>query len=123
MRPPLLSPKAPKKGLLWDFLTFDKLMTAQLAYLVYWAGLGVICLLGFAALGASVVLALRGEGEALLAIPAIVLCILVLGVLVLLWRGLCEFYIAVFRIAEDLRVLRRAAERRDGIKVDTSFSL
>lgn len=123
MRPPLLSPKQPKKGLLWDFLTFERLMTAQLTYLVYWAGLGVICLMGFAALGASVGLALRGEGEGLLAIPAMVLCLLVLGILLLLWRGLCEFYIAIFRIAEDLRALRRAAERRDGVRVDTTLSL
>jgi hypothetical protein len=58
--------------------------------------------------------AIRGgswEGT-LLAIPVLVAGLLVVGALALLWRGLCEFYMAVFRIADDLRVMRIAAERR-----------
>jgi hypothetical protein len=30
----------------------------------------------------------------------------VLAAMALLWRGFCEFYVAIFRISEDLRALR-----------------
>ncbi|HSZ50876.1 MAG TPA: DUF4282 domain-containing protein [Caulobacteraceae bacterium] len=29
----------------------------------------------------------------------------------ILWRAFCEFYVAIFRISDDLAALRRAAER------------
>ena len=37
----------------------------------------------------------------------------VVAALVLLWRGFCEFYVAVFRISEDLRALRQSSELKD----------
>jgi hypothetical protein len=40
--------------------------------------------------------------------------LLVTAVLVLLWRSFCEFYVAVFKISEDLTVLRREAEADRG---------
>jgi hypothetical protein len=30
--------------------------------------------------------------------------------MVLLWRAFCEFYVAIFRISEDLRALRQASD-------------
>ena len=51
-------------GFLWDLLTFDRLLTGPLIHLIYWAGLGVIALLGFFVLGAAVGLALREDSWA-----------------------------------------------------------
>ena len=50
----------------------------------------------------------------LLAIPVLIGGFLVMGALVLLWRSFCEFYVAIFRISEDLAVLRDSvdAERK-----------
>lgn len=103
---------APSHNLVWQMLTFDRLMTGPIVHLIYWAGLGLIVLAGFTVIGAAVGVAVRDgslEG-ALLAIPVVVAGALVLTALVLLWRGACEFYLAVFRIAEDLGVLRRTVE-------------
>ena len=36
--------------------------------------------------------------------------LLVIAVLVLLWRSFCEFYVAIFKISEDLAVLRADVE-------------
>jgi hypothetical protein len=36
--------------------------------------------------------------------------LLVVGALALLWRSFCEFYVAIFRISEDLSVLRKDVE-------------
>jgi hypothetical protein len=44
----------------------------------------------------------------LIAIPVLVGGILVLGAVTLLWRAMCEFYVAIFRISDDLRALREA---------------
>ena len=46
----------------------------------------------------------------LLAIPVLVGGLLVMAALVLLWRSFCEFYVAIFRISEDLPVLRADVE-------------
>ncbi|MEO6341034.1 MAG: DUF4282 domain-containing protein [Caulobacteraceae bacterium] len=104
-----------------DILTFDKLLTGPVLHLIYWAGLGLIVLFGFTLVGAAIGVALRDlslEGF-LIAIPVLVAGLLVLAALVLLWRGFCEFYMAVFRIAEDLSQLRAAAER-DAVRTRTS---
>src|SRR5687768_14842643 len=89
--------------LLWDLLTFDKLMTNAVVHLIYWAGLALIVLMGFGMVGAAVGVALREATGGnwigvLLAIPLLVGGLLVLGVLVLLWRSFCEFYVAIFKI-------------------------
>ena len=49
-----------------------------------------------------------------LAFATMVAGLLVLAALILIWRGMSEFYLAVFRIAEDLRVLRTAVEADQG---------
>lgn len=100
------------RSLLWDLLTFERLMTGPVLHLIYWAGLGLVALFGFTVVGMAVGVAIRGGGieGPLLAVPILVAGLLVLTALVLLWRGLCEFFLAIFQIAEDLHALRLAAE-------------
>lgn len=107
-------------GLLRDLLTFDRLITGPLVVLIYWAGLGVVALFGFFAVGAAVGLALHNDGAAgwLLAIPALVAGLLVVAALMLMWRGICEFYVAIFRISDDLRALRRREEAQTVLRND-----
>jgi hypothetical protein len=98
---------------LWGILTFDRLMTGPMVHLVYWCGLGLIALFGFGVIGAAVGVAIRAaslEGI-LLAIPVLVAGLLGLGAMLLLWRGACEFYMAIMRIAEDLRAIRAAISK------------
>jgi hypothetical protein len=101
-------------SLLWDLLTFDKLMTNAVVHLIYWAGLALIVLMGFGMVGAAVGVALREATGGnfmgvLLAVPLLIGGLIVLGALVLLWRSFCEFYVAIFRISEDLAALREQA--------------
>lgn len=113
MRASTPTPRHGRSNLFWDLLTFDRLMTGPVVHLIYWCGLGLIALTGFGVVGAALGVAIRGGGMEglLLAIPIVVAGLLTIGALVLLWRGACEFYMAVFRIADDLRVLREVAER------------
>ena len=50
--------------------------------------------------------------SALLAIPVLVGGLLIVTALTLIWRGTCEFYVAIFRISDDLRSLRKYEESR-----------
>jgi hypothetical protein len=99
-------------SILWDLLTFDRLLTGPVMHLIYWCGLGGVALIGFGVIGAAVGVAIRGGGweGPLLAIPLLVGGLLAIAVLGLLWRGACEFFLAVFQIADDLQALRRAME-------------
>jgi hypothetical protein len=108
MRPPAKA--GVTNGFIWDLLTFNRLLTGPVIHLIYWAGLGVIVLIGFSIAGAGVGLAIR-EGDimgVLLAFPVFIMAILAMGVLTLLWRAFCEFYVAIFRISDDLRALRQS---------------
>ena len=99
-------------AVLWDLLTFDRLMTNTVVHLVYWAGLGIIAIVAFGLLGASIGVAIR-EGSLigiLLAIPILVIGLLGIAAVVLLWRSFMEFYVAIFKISEDLNFLRKEAE-------------
>ncbi len=99
------------RGGLWRFLSFERLITGPVIHLVYWAGLAVIIIFAFAVVGATVGVAWREGGWAfLLAVPALIGGALVIAVAGLLWRAFCEFYVALFRISDDLSALRRAAE-------------
>jgi hypothetical protein len=113
MRPSkTLSSSAPSRGLLWDLLTFDRLITGPVVHLIYWAGLGVIVLMAFGVIGGAIGLALRDASltGVLLAIPVLIGGLLLAAALGLLWRAVCEFYVAIFRISDDLRALRLADE-------------
>ena len=111
MRPPVKSRPYGPKTLIWDLLTFDRLMTGPIVHLIYWAGLGILALVAFAIVGGAVGLALRDGTLAglMIALPVLVGGFLVVGAFVLLWRAMCEFYVAVFRISEDLRAIREAS--------------
>lgn len=106
-----VDPKA-VHGLFWDVMTFDRLLTGPITHLIYWAGLGIIAIIGFGMVGAAVGLAVRDASISglALALALLVAELLVMAALVLIWRGVCEFYMAVFRIADDLRALRLASD-------------
>jgi hypothetical protein len=118
MRRPLERPHGQGGQFFWDLLTFERMLTASVVHLVYWAGLGIIGIMAFGVLGATVGVAIR-EGS----IVGVLLSIGVLGVGllgvaagVLLWRSFCEFYVTIVRISEDLHVLRldvEAERKRD----------
>jgi hypothetical protein len=113
-----MAPARPKKKqgaggtLLWDLLTFDRLMTGPVIHLIYWAGLGVIVIGICGAIGAAVGVAFQDTNiiGKLLALPVAIAGVLVGLALTLLWRSFCEFYVAIFRIADDLRALRQASD-------------
>ena len=109
---PLTRPQGPGSALFWDLLTFEKLMTNQVIHLIYWAGLALISFGALGAIGAAVGVAIRDPFPfgLLLAIPVVVGGLLVMGALVLLWRSFCEFYVAIFKISEDLAILRADVE-------------
>lgn len=103
--------RASRRGRIWSLLTFDRLITGQVIHLVYWAGLSVIVVAAFSVVGASIGVAWREGGWAILmAIPVLVVGLLVVGGMGLIWRAFCEFYVAIFRISDDLNALRRGAE-------------
>jgi hypothetical protein len=114
---------------MFDLLSFDRLLTGPLIHLIYWGGLALVLLSGFGALGAAVGLALRNLSlEALLlATPAVVATLLTMLVVALLWRAGCEFFLAVFSIAEDLHALRSEAASKEaiatGVTVRQPFNL
>jgi energy-converting hydrogenase Eha subunit E len=112
MRRPLNRPKGQGSAVIWDLLTFEHLMTNQVIHLIYWAGLAIIVLGVFGTIGAAVGVAIRDPFPfgLLLAVPVLVGGLLVMGAVVLLWRSFCEFYVAIFRISEDLAVLRADVE-------------
>ena len=99
-----------RRGVVFDLLSFARLLTRPLIHLIYWGGLALVLLSGFGFVGAAVGLALRNLNlEALLvAVPAVIAAILTMLVIALLWRAACEFFLAVFSIAEDLHALRAA---------------
>jgi hypothetical protein len=109
---PLKRPQGLGSALIWDLLTFERLMTNQVIHLIYWAGLAIIALGAFGTIGAAVGVAIRDPFPfgLLLAIPVVVGGLLVMGALILLWRSFCEFYVAIFKISEDLSVLRADVE-------------
>ncbi|MGI8840986.1 MAG: DUF4282 domain-containing protein [Caulobacteraceae bacterium] len=105
-----------RQGRLWGLLAFDRLITGPVIHLVYWAGLGVIVIAAFSVVGAAIGVALReGSWAAILvAIPVLIVGLLVVFATALIWRAFCEFYVAIFRIGDDLAALRRAAETEIG---------
>jgi hypothetical protein len=111
MRRPLTRPEGPGGAILWDLLTFERLMTNQVIHLIYWAGVALIAIGAFGVIGTAVGVAIRDPFPGiLLAIPVLIGGLLVMGALVLIWRSFCEFYVAIFRISEDLAVLRKDVE-------------
>lgn len=88
-------------------------MTGPMTHLIYWGGLAVIALVSFGVVGGAVGVLIRGGSiqTLLLSLPLMVGGLAMCGVLAVLWRGLCEFYLAIFRIADNLGALRVLIER------------
>ena len=109
---PLNRPQGPGAALIWDMLTFERLMTNQVVHLIYWAGLAIIAVGVFGFIGAAVGVAIRDPFPwgLLMAIPVVVVGLIGMAALLLLWRSFCEFYVAVFKISEDLSALRAEME-------------
>jgi hypothetical protein len=112
MRRPFERPQGQGAALIWDLLTFEKLMTNTVVHLIYWAGLGILAVGVFGFIGAAVGVAIRDPFPfgLLMAIPVAIVGLLVMGALLLLWRSFCEFYVAIFKISEDLSALRADME-------------
>jgi hypothetical protein len=104
--------RSAKRNQGWNILTFDRMIAGEIILVIYWAGLGVIALAGFGMVGAGVGFGMRDPSlnGLMVAGPLLVGGLLVIIVLTLVWRAICEFYIAIFRISEDLRALRRNDE-------------
>jgi len=100
--------------LFWDLLTFDRLLTGPVIHLIYWAGLAILVLGCFGVMGGAVGVAMREDNWVLkvsLAVPMLVGGLIFLAAAALLWRSFCEFYVAVFRISDDLRAVRATLEK------------
>jgi len=112
MQRPQKRPRGPGAGLIWDLLTFERLVTNSVVHLIYWAGLGIIAVGVFGFLGAAVGVAIRDPFPfgLLLAVPVVIVGLLVMAALLLLWRAFCEFYVAIFKISEDLHALREDSD-------------
>ena len=98
--------------LFWDLITFDRLVTGPVIHIIYWAGLLILLILGCGSVGAAVGAASHEDGLNAWALGAafVVLGLLFIGAAALIWRGVCEFYVAVFRICDDLRAIRTQME-------------
>lgn len=101
------------KDIFLDLMTFDRLLTKPVIHIIYWAGLSLIALGIFGVVGGAVGIAIREEAPWgwFLAFPFLIGGALFILAAALLWRSFCEFYVAVFRIADDLRFLRITAEQ------------
>ncbi len=113
MRRPLQRPEGQDARFFWDLLTFEKMLTGNVIHLVYWAGLGIIGIIAFGVIGAAIGVAIRDSNiflGILLALGILGIGMLGVGVGVLLWRAFCEFYVTIFKISEDLHVLRTDVE-------------
>ncbi len=108
-----------RRGGLLEILTFDRMITGPVIHLVYWCGMGVILVAALSVVGAAIGVALReGSWAAILAaIPVLVVGLMVVGALGLIWRAMCEFYVVIFRIGDDLAALRQAVESEQGAQV------
>ncbi len=96
-----------------DMLTFDRLVTKPVVHIVYWAGLGLFTIMAFAVAGVMVGTAIKDGTPwgVLLSFGLTVVGWLAILIGVLAWRSVCEFYLAVMSIADDLRHLRQYQEK------------
>ncbi|MBE7217033.1 MAG: DUF4282 domain-containing protein [Caulobacteraceae bacterium] len=105
-----------RRGRLLDALTLDRSMGLAATQLIYWGGLAVVALVAFGVVGGAVGLMIRSgfPDGVLIGVPVLVAGLALAAVLGLLWRGACEFFVAVFQIADDLRALRAMSEAQGG---------
>ena len=96
-----------------DMLTFDRLVTKPVVHIVYWAGLGLFTIMAFAVAGVMVGTAIKDGTPwgVLLSFGLTVFGWLAILIGILAWRSVCEFYLAVMSIADDLRHLRQYQDK------------
>ena len=100
-----------------DLLTFNRLLSKPIVHIIYWCGLGLLFIAACIVLGVSVGSAIK-DGTLmgiLLSIPLLIGGWFAVLIGVLLWRGVCEVFLAVLSIAEDLRVLRQYQEKLEPV--------
>jgi hypothetical protein len=96
-----------------SLLTLERPITGPLIHLIYWSGLGLLAIGGMGAVGATVGIALS-EGSilgVLLSLVTLAVGLAVLLVFALIWRAVCEFFVAIFQISQDLHLIRLRQER------------
>lgn len=96
-----------------DMLTFDRLVTKPVVHIVYWAGLGLFVIFACGWVGIMVGTGMK-DGTVwgwALSFGLAVAGLLAILIGVLAWRSICEFYLAVMSIADDLRHLRQYQEK------------
>jgi|GEM_PF-779407 len=96
-----------------NLFTFDQLLTRPIIHIVYWCGLGLLFIFALGWLGIMVGTGIKDASVMgwLLSFGLIVIGFLGFLIAVLAWRSVCEFYMAVMNIAEDLRYLRQFQEK------------
>jgi len=104
-----------RRGWFSAVFTLERLITGPVIHLVYWSGLGVVAILAFGVIGASLGVGIRAVAEGswetlLVVIPGFIGGLLMVLAGGLLWRAFCEFYVVIFRLGDDLTALRRAVE-------------
>lgn len=100
------------KDVFFNLLTFDRMVTRPIVHIVYWIGLGLLVIGAFAIAGTAIGEGIKeGPQGWLLATGFLIVGWLMTLIGVLLWRSMCEFYMAVLSIAEDLRYLRQFQEK------------
>ena len=104
-------------GIVGRFLSFDKLIGTTLIKILYFLGLVGI---GFSAIGLlfSAFGAMRYDFVAGLGGLVVVPIFIVLAVLV--WRFVCELYILLFRMSDDLRDIKNLKESGSTLTGDGS---
>ena len=96
-----------------NLFTFDQILTRPIIHVVYWCGLGLLFIFALGWLGIMIGTGIKDASVMgwLLSFGLIVIGFLGFLIAVLAWRSLCEFYMAVMNIAEDLRYLRQFQEK------------
>lgn len=91
--------------LLAQFLSFDKLIGSKLVVIVYWVGLIGIALGAIAGVfGGLVAMGASFFGG----IGAVIMALIGGAVGLLFWRFVCEMYLLLFRMADDVRDIKAA---------------
>jgi hypothetical protein len=96
-----------------NLFTFDQLLTRPIIHIVYWCGLGLLFIFALGWLGIMVGTGIKDASIMgwLLSFGLMVVGFLGFMIAVLAWRSVCELYMAVMNIAEDLRYLRQFQEK------------
>jgi len=92
---------------------FEAIAPKPVVHITYWMGLGIFLIFTSALTGGVVSSALREAFPMGLFLGFPLLLLGLLGMLIgaFVWRGFCEFFLAVLTIAEDLKYIRQAQER------------